>query len=324
MTGLQKTLPRILSSKISENFDNKFAQNQRKILKNSWQIALKNLQAFCNCQSIKIGCELEFYLLDLNNDFVDLNIRENFIESLNKIESISSHFIIKKEQGQSQIEIESNVFSDLEDFCQKLDFAKEIIFATAKNQNLIANFKAQLNENDCGNSLQFNISFSDFDDKNILNQQSDLINLFSATLLDFTDEIIYLLASNYEDYLRFDVEINQRLFKLGKFCAPVNLSFGLDNRSCAIRIPHCKNKANTRIEYRIASATANHWLSLSAILLILSMVEKQRKLYPITYGNAFDQIYDLKKFVNSFPIAKEKFYNENNIIFKSFKEFIDL
>ncbi len=307
-----------MTDEILENF----IKYRHKILKNSWQISLQELQLFCNCKKIIIGCELEFYLLDSNLESVSLNAVNDFIHQFKKNDLLSSICEVKKERGKSQIEIATIPYDDLIKLSNDLDFIKKIINQIAKNFNLFACFKGHVFDSDCGNSLQFNISLIDSQNKNILFQDPKLLNLFSSLLLDYSDKIIYLLAPNCDDYKRFDTEINKKLFDLGKFCAPTNLSFGNDNRSCAIRIPSCDNKENTRIEYRIASASTNHYLSLSAILLILAQIKTQKKIYPQIFGNAFDEIYNLKNFTKDYQHAKENFFNKKNIIFNYFNDII--
>jgi glutamine synthetase len=292
------------------------------ILKNSIELACNELTDYCDCKIIKIGCELEFYLLDLDNFIVDSQIRDFFIAELGDYQDISSYCEVKKEQGRSQIEIATIAFEDIENLCLKLDFIKDSIELLANKLQLKVCYKGLVTNDDCGNSLQFNISFYDSQQKNILRKNDKLVNYFSSTLLDFSDRMLYIHAPNEDDYLRFDDEINKKLFDLGKYCAPINLSFGGDNRSCAIRIPTCENKENLRIEYRIPSASANHWLSLSAILMVLSQVKNQKNLYQRIYGNAFDEIYHLKKFEKNFQKSQENFFRENNLVYNYFKQYL--
>lgn len=308
-----------MSQQILENF----IDYRDKILSNSWALALHELASFCDCKIIKVGCELEFYLLDLDLEIADSFLVDDFISELKKINFLSAICEVKKERGQSQIEISTIAYDDLENLCNDLDCIKKLIFETAKKLNSSLSFKGQLVDNDCGSSLQFNISLVDSLANNIFLKNPKLINLFSSLLLDYTDEMLYLLAPNCDDYRRFDIEINKKLFDMGKFCAPINLSFGNDNRSCAIRIPKCDNKENRRIEYRIASASANHWLSLSSILIALAQAKHQKNLYPQIFGNASDEIYNIKNFIKNFQLAREKFFNKENIIFNTFNYIIN-
>jgi len=306
-----------LTQQILENF----IEYRDKILSNSWALALSELASFCDCKIIKIGCELEFYLLDLDLEIADSFLVDHFISELKKINFLSAICEVKKERGQSQIEISTIAYDDLENLCNDLDYIKKLISETAKKLNSSLSFKGQPVDDDCGSSLQFNISLVNSLANNIFLKNPKLINLFSSLLLDYTDEMLYLLAPNCDDYRRFDIEINKKLFDMGKFCAPINLSFGNDNRSCAIRIPKCEKIENTRIEYRIASASSNHWFGLSAILIALAQAKHQKNLYPQIFWNAFDEIYNIKNFIKNFQLAKEKFFNKENKIFNYFNKF---
>lgn len=292
------------------------------ILKNSIELACNELRDYCDCKIIKIGCELEFYLLDLDNYLADSKIRDFFIAEIAVNQDILSYCEIKKEQGRSQVEIATIAFEDIENLCSKLDFIKDSIESLASKLQLKVCYKGLVSQDDCGNSLQFNISFYDSQQKNILRKNDELVNYFASALLDFSDQMLYILAPNEDDYFRFDDVINKKLFDSGKYCAPINLSFGGDNRSCAIRIPNCENKENLRIEYRIPSASANHWLSLSAILLVLSQVKNQKNLYQKIYGNAFDEIYHLKKFEKNYYKSKDNFFKSDNLVYNYFKQFL--
>ena len=95
------------------------------------------------------------------------------------------------------------------------------------------------------------------------------------------------------------------MFLQQKNTSPVNLSFGYNNRTCAVRIT--KGEITKRLEYRVASASANPSLVLNFIISALNFgLEKYfdananktlikveiAKFGPI-FGNAFDKQYEL-------------------------------
>jgi glutamine synthetase len=295
---------------------------KKSILANSIKLAHQALLNFCDCEIIKIGCELEFYLLDQDSNLAEEKIRDLFIIELKNNFYNLVNCQVKKEQGRSQVEIATFAFENLEKLSLTLDLIKDSIELLAKKLKLQISYHGLLSKEDCPSALQFNIAIYDSNHKNIFNKDQNLLNLFASLLLDFTDKMLYIHAPNEDDYFRFDDDINKKLFELGKYCAPINLSFGGDNRSCAIRIPACENKENLRIEYRIPSASANHWLSLSAILITLLQIKNQKNLYPKIYGNAFDEVYQLKKFAKNFQKSQENFFSEDNLVYNCFKEFI--
>ncbi len=236
----------------------KFYRSKRKILKKSQEFFLNS-----NSLIIKIGCELEFFLLEEDaKKPADQGVVNDVISELQK------KYHVEKEQGISQIEIKTEFTPDLSRLCEELEDCKKFIKKLAEEKKLVASFAAQPFLDDCGSALQFNISLHDELDKNIFKTDENLLKNYVAALLEKTDEMMIFMAPKIEDYIRFSFELNRDLFKKGKFSAPINLSFGADNRTCAIRIPTItKAKPGKRIEYRLAAADADPWLAISAILL---------------------------------------------------------
>ncbi|MBU6339009.1 MAG: hypothetical protein KGQ36_03445 [Rickettsiales bacterium] len=301
--------------------------------KNKVLILDKALSHFINKTSLfpKIGLELEFYLTNQDGSAVEIKnpIIDEFISDLTFLtKNCDLVYKIEREQGAGQIEVKTLYNSDLTKTCDQIIKVKLIAENLALEKNLAASFLAQPFLEDCGSALQFNISLHDKKNVNLFTKENNnSLNNAIAALLRFTDEILILLAPNNEDYLRFNKEINQELHKKGKYPAPTNLSFGVENRTCAIRIPlqkennleiikekDCANRKK-RVEYRIAAANSDPYLAMSAILLMLSKgIEK--KLSPKElgfeqiYGNAFDEQYNLKSFAKSYEEALSNF-NEN-------------
>ena len=290
-----------------------FYLNKKKILKKSHQYFLDTLKRSSDFKSIKIGCELELYLFDQNNfPIIDQEKLENFISAINA----------KKEQGISQIEILINYGEDLEKICEEIDSKKNLIFDISKKNNLIANFNCKPINDDCSSSLQYNISLHDNNDDNIFYYNKKYLKYCANSLLKYSNSMVAILCPSEIDYIRFSEKLNFDLFLKGKYTAPVNLSLGLDNRTCAVRIPNSiKSNKSQRLEYRIASSNSDQWLSISCILLVLSkaMIEKE-DLFPIIYGNAFDKQYNLEKICTNIKIATDNF--DNSFIKKKFMEFI--
>ena len=115
-----------------------FLEKKQKILLNSTQLAINALKDLYHCMKIKIGFELEFYLLDSDLNYLNNDIIENYIDEINKISSIKNICIIKKEQGKGQIEIATYPDDNLEQLCNNLDFIKNTINNLAHQNNFIA------------------------------------------------------------------------------------------------------------------------------------------------------------------------------------------
>lgn len=286
----------------------KFYLNQEKILKKSQQFFSNS-----NSQIIKIGCELEFFLLEGEGGKPAVpELVDEFIFELQK------KYNVEKERGASQIEIKTDFTSDLEKLCREIEDCKNYIKKLATDKKLYASFAAQPFLDDCGSALQFSISLHDKDDKNLFLTDENLLKNCAAALLTATNSMMIFLAPNQEDYVRYDADLNKKLFQKGKFPAPINLSFGVDNRTCAIRIPAPKKE---RLEYRIASAGANPWLCVCSILLALSTDKKTS--FEQIFGNAFDTQYQLKTFCKNLTQAQESFLDEENFIRKNLEKFND-
>lgn len=269
--------------------------------------------------TIKIGTELEFYLTNLDGSQIfDSQITNNFISDLTaRLPKNSLIYKIDKEQGCSQIEVKTTFDSNLLKVCEEIEVVKILAQTLATEKNLCASFLAQPFADDCGSALQFNISLHDSLDQNIFSYDEKLMKKVANSLLQATDDMLILLAPDPKDYDRFAFATNLNLFKKGKFTAPVNLSFGADNRTCAIRIP----KKSARLEYRIAAANADPSLCITAILLAILNEKEDAQLQQI-HGNAFDEQYLLPKFCQNFDAAYEKFFSESNLIKKRLKPFM--
>lgn len=314
-----------------EYYLNKFSINKIPITEFSLKYAKDFFKSNFKVDKINIGVELEFYLIfnhhnqfNYNKSSNDENTQatsniEDFIEFVNSDPFIKDIGKIKKEQGSNQLEFASIVYNDLIKLCQDLDILKKKLEISAKKLNLEISFQAFNNLNDCPSSLQFNISYVDYQDNNILKNTPILQQLTYTNLLDKTNQILFILAPNTLDYLRYSKEVNKKLFSNAKYNSPVNLSVGLNNRTCAIRIPSVKNDEDFRVEYRVASSNCNHWLALSAILLSLSSIGFKENKYQLIYGNAFDENYDyLSEIIQNIDLSKKSFFNFNNNIYKKF------
>jgi len=231
--------------------------NKHKILEKSHQNFLKILSKNSDSHQIKIGCELEFFLLDKNNN--KISNKEIINEFCNSIKA-------KREQGDGQIEVITNFTNDLSNLAKEIENLKNKIHYFANQINCLASFESKPFEDDCGSALQFNISLHDEKNYNIFN--NELIEHCASGLLDSSHFMMLILAPKFEDYRRFDLDLNRNLFQQKKYTAPVNLSFGGDNRSCAIRVCKSTDSPNfKRLEYRITSSKADIYLALSAILI---------------------------------------------------------
>ncbi len=243
---------------------------------------------------LSIGVELEFYLfekgLPCQKDKVD-----NFISSFLKKSLI---YCIEPEKGVSQIELKFSHTKNIEQLCEEILQAKNDACDLAKKLDCDAVFKAQPLLDDCGSAMQFNLSIHDENDKNLLAKNKNLCENAIAGMLENIDEMMCFYAPNEDDFLRYDLSRNIALHKKGKFTAPINKSYGNDNRSCAIRV--LKN----RIEFRVPSANCEPKSAMDAFVKSVKIGLSQNlkpKIEQKIYGNAFDEKYKLESFLRDCP-----------------------
>lgn len=260
----------------------------------------------------KIGVELEFYLLNHDLSVVkNQKIIDEYI--VNSKEFLHENFLVyevEKERGEGQIEIKIAHTDDLKLLCETIENVKEKSQILAKENNFSACFLAQPILDDCGSAMQFNFSLNDKTGKNLFVNNEKLLLNSIAGMLDFIDEMMVFCAPTEADYLRYDVVRNIALNKQGKFSAPTNISFGVNNRTAAIRIPLIKNNQEKRIEFRIASANCDCYLVAASLLVaVLHGIEKniQPQDSLKVFGNAFDSQYNLQGLVKDFEEAENVF-----------------
>jgi glutamine synthetase len=152
-------------------------------------------------------------------------------------------------------------------------------------QGLTACFMAKWNDQEDGSSGHSHISLWDrnqernlFWDENAEEHMSVCMRHFLAGVLDRLAEMMAFYAPVINSYKRY-VE--------GTW-APLNTSWGMENRTCAVRIIS-NGKRAMRVENRVPGADANFYLVLAALLASgLSGIERQLPLPARLDGNAYD------------------------------------
>ncbi len=256
------------------------------------------------------GVELEFYVVKNNSLKISQEEFQIFFQKLQEI-FLEDELIyeIEKEKGENQIEIKFLFASNLENLCEKIDFTKKSITELANKNSFKVEFSGQIFEDDCGNAMQFNISLHDFSRQNLFKNNQNLFENAIAGILKFANEMVFLSVKNQDDFKRFDINLNRNLFKNGKFTAPINLSCGIDNRTCLVR--YFENNKKNYIEYRMACANCDQFLMICALLFAMKFgIENDLKIAKSqkVFGNAFDEKYDLEEFVKNLDFAQKIFF----------------
>jgi glutamine synthetase len=154
--------------------------------------------------------------------------------------------------------------------------AKEIAAAAGQSLTFMAKFNARE-----GNSCHIHLSlrdeagapvFQDADGKSL----AKFAQQFIAGLLEHAAELTLFFAPNINSYKRYTA---------GSF-APTALGWGVDNRTCALRLlGHCNA---LRIENRLPGGDVNPYLALAAMLAAgMDGVEQDLPPVPPQTGNAY-------------------------------------
>jgi glutamine synthetase len=151
--------------------------------------------------------------------------------------------------------------------------AKEI----AAQQGKSLTFMAKYNERE-GNSCHIHLSLRGHDGQTVFwddHGRTPLYDSFVAGLLATMREFMLLYAPNINSYKRFAV---------GSF-APTAIGWGLDNRTCAIRL--VGHGPSARLENRVPGGDVNPYLALAAMIAGGTYgIEQGLELGPGLTGNA--------------------------------------
>jgi glutamine synthetase len=139
---------------------------------------------------------------------------------------------------------------------------KTLVKIVARKQGLLATFMAKWNSNLPGCSGHIHQSLSDQQGKKNLfyardsgGMMSDLMRHFMAGQLALMREFAVMFCPTVNSYKR----------TVPGTWAPINATWGMDNRTTALRAI-CAGAKSTRVEHRLAGADANPYLSLAASL----------------------------------------------------------
>ena len=165
---------------------------------------------------------------------------------------------------------------------------KTFMKVLAQKNNLMATFMAKWSGDYPGQSGHLHISLKNdngtsafFDDKKEHNM-SDIMRWFIGGQQKLMPEFLAMVASSCNSYTRL----------IPGFWAPTAASWGLDNRTCAIRAIPGTPKSQ-RVEYRVAAADINPYLALAAAIGSgLWGIENQIEPNQPIAGNAYAVNYD--------------------------------
>ena len=160
----------------------------------------------------------------------------------------------------------------------------------AQKQDKMATFMAKWSPDWPGQSGHIHMSLwrdgtSAFHDGQAEHGISETMRHFIGGQQALMPELLGLVASTVNAYTRL----------IPGFWAPTDATWGLDNRTCALRaIPG--SETSQRVEYRVASADANPYLALAAALGSgLWGIENAVEPTPMVEGNAYDKTFPARQ-----------------------------
>lgn len=225
------------------------------------------------------AAELEFYVADPVSE-------ESILGTLDEI--CAPHHRVEKERGETQYEVATITYDNTKSFITRVTNLRKIIAA-----HLDADFSAKPHADDYGSALHLHLHLVDKKGTSVFTRNKE--GNYSAPLLHTLGGLLETLPKNLEIFSPNDT---QRFIKHGKN-SPTHISWGPNNRSCALRLPD-KPLNNKHIEHRVASADANIAQCVAALLegTVLGLQNQIDPGEPI-YGNAWDAQYGLDRIIES-------------------------
>jgi glutamine synthetase len=167
-------------------------------------------------------------------------------------------------------------------------YFKRTLRETALKHDMYATFMAKPMVNEPGSAMHVHQSVSDAaSGRNIFTAEdgspSASFRHYIGGLQRYTPSVMALVAPYVNSYRRI----------VRHTAAPINIQWGMDNRTVGFRVPE-SGVQDRRIENRIIGADANPYLALAVTLACgyLGMVEALEPT-PITEGSAYDLKFEL-------------------------------
>ncbi|WP_286261211.1 glutamine synthetase family protein [Thalassotalea atypica] len=172
------------------------------------------------------------------------------------------------EEGPAQFEFNFN-HGDPISLADQVFMFKLMVKEAATKHGFTATFMAKPISNEPGNAMHIHQSIVDIETgDNIFTSESGNTKAFGhylGGLQRYTPEVMAIFAPNVNSYRRFVAGI----------AAPVNLHWGVENRTVGLRVPESPPHAR-RVENRLPGADSNPYLAVAATLLCgyIGMVEE--------------------------------------------------
>ncbi|RKQ55353.1 L-glutamine synthetase [Vogesella indigofera] len=192
------------------------------------------------------------------------------------------------EMGTAQMEINLDHGDPLQ-LADQVFLFKRTVREVAIRNNMYATFMAKPMQGQPGSAMHIHQSVVDANGNNIFSNTdgspSDAFLHFIGGLQTYLPAAMPFFAPYVNSYRR-----------LSRFTsAPINLSWGFDNRTCGLRVPHSGPEAR-RVENRLAGVDVNPYLAIAASLACgyLGMQQRIQPSAPLT-GSAYEQPHQLPR-----------------------------
>ncbi len=223
----------------------------------------------------------QVYLIDDLDEYADC--LQDILEAA-KEQGIPADAIVK-ESAPAQFEVNLHHVEDALKACDYAVLLKRLIKNIAYDHEMDTTFMAKPYPGQAGNGLHVHISLLDkATGRNIFTSEepveNDALRHAIGGVLETMPASMAFLCPNVNSYRRFGAQ----------FYVPNAPSWGLDNRTVAVRVPTGSADA-VRIEHRVAGADANPYLMMAAILAGIhhGLTNRIEPGAPIE-GNSYEQL----------------------------------
>ena len=262
----------------------------------------------------KFGVELEFYLFSENlfspilsePELLSLLALDSVDEFLKDIRQIINQLNLQiesvlSEAGIGQIEIVLSPSSDLCHLADAILILKHSLTAYTQAKGLSVSFAAKPKKNLSGNGLHCHISLENLRSENLFLKDEALFKAAIAATLKLLEPATAIMAPLPESYDRLQKNSH----------APVNIGWGFDNRTVAVRIPSAA-PTSRRLELRVAGADSNPYLLFSILVsFIIAGIEEMLVPPPAVFGNGYEA--DLEILPHDLKTALSVFENSEQM-----------
>ena len=215
---------------------------------------------------VTTGFEQEFYLSSLPSP-----------ECLDEIRRIDGIFEIKSELGENQFEITTIPQVGFLKSCDIIQNFRVISQKICEKHHIEISFSATQSEILPPSSLQISVCLCENSGDEILDFESKTLQQIVQNITENLPEST-LLVSQTENCLKRIANLNfVRQFKN----SPTHATWGIENRTVALRIAKIPNKFGKRLEYRTPSSLANPYFI--AIAFLISAISKAENFHAQTF-----------------------------------------